>query len=181
MSIRTRLAVLVLVLAAVGCSVSDAGNPVGQPGTSVAASSRASPPPSASPPTGLAAIEACDLLTVQEASSLGLSPQGSADKLGGLRICDWSTPGGDGISATIDEEDGIDGLNLSDASSVIDVMIGRHRVKRAVETSGPGYCNVYFAIGDTASVIVQALYLNDTPTACSVADQAAALIEPKLP
>lgn len=66
-------------------------------------------------------------------------------------------------------------------SSVTDITIGRHQAKRAVETSGPGYCSVYFAICDTANVSVTALYLNDTPRACSVADRAAALIEPKLP
>lgn len=53
--------------------------------------------------------------------------------------------------------------------------------KRALETSEPGYCDVIFAVGDSVNVSVLALYLNDTPRACSAVDQAAAFIEPKLP
>lgn len=181
MSIRTRLAPLVLVLAAAGCSVSQAVAPDGQPGTPVPPSSQASPPPSTSPPTGLATMEACGLLTAQEASSLGVPPQGRPEEVLGLRRCDWGGTDGGGISTGINEKFGIDGLNFADASSVTDLTIGRHQAKRAVEGSGPGYCDITFAVGGRANVSVLALYLNDTPRACSVADQAAALIEPKLP
>lgn len=179
MSVRTRLTPLVLVLAA-GCSVPAAGTPADNPSTSVPPpSSQASPHPSTAPPTGLAAIEACDLLTAQQARSLGLPPSEPADDILGLRRCDWGGPDG-GVSTTINEDLGIDGLNVAGASSVTDVTIGRHRAKRVVEGSGPGYCSIAFAVGDSANVSVLASYLNDTPRSCSVADQAAALIEPKL-
>lgn len=131
-------------------------------------------------PTGLAVIEACDLLTAQEASSLGLPPPEPADDILGLRSCDWTTPEGV-VSTTIDEELGTAELVLSDASSIADITIGQHKAKRAVEISGPGYCDVFFAVGDSANVGVSALYLNDTPRACAAVDRAAALIEPKLP
>lgn len=181
MNVRTALASLVLVLAAAGCSVPEAAIPPGDPGPSVPSSSAASPPPGAAPPsTGLAAIKACDLLTAQEASSLGVPPQGRADEIVGLRSCDWGTTEGT-VSTTINEELGIGGVDLTDASSVTDVTLGRHQAKRALETSGPGFCGVYFAVGDTANVSVVALYLNDTPRACAAADQAAAFVEPKLP
>lgn len=143
-------------------------------------SSPTSPPGTASP-TDLAAITACDLLTSQETNSLGLPSQGSPDEIDGLRRCDWTSPGGGGIATGINEKRGIDGLNLTEATNVTDVMIGRHQAKRAVEGSGPGYCEVIFAVGANANVSVLALYLNDTPRACAVADQAAVLIEPKLP
>ncbi len=98
----------------------------------------------------------------------------------GLRRCDWG--GNEGtVSTAIDEESGIDKLNLADASSVTDITIGRHQAKRAVETSGPGFCSVFFAVGDTASVTVKALYPHDTARACAAADKAAAFVEPKLP
>ncbi|MGQ0777198.1 MAG: DUF3558 family protein [Pseudonocardiales bacterium] len=183
MSIRICLAPLVLILAAAGCSVPEAGTPAGQPGPSGPPPSQASPPPSTNSPspTRLAAIEACELLSAQEVSSLGVPSQGRPEEVLGLRRCDWGGPDGGGISTGINEELGIDGLNLTDASSVTDITIGRHRAKRAVEGSGPGYCDIIFAVGDSANVSVLALYLNDTPRACSVADQAAALIEPKLP
>lgn len=184
MSIRIRFALLVLavvlVLAAAGVALWRAAIPVGQASPSVPPTYPTSPPPVAPPPTGLATIDACDLLTAEEATSLGVPPQGRPDEIVGLRRCDWGTEEG-GPSTTINEDLGIDGLVLTDASSVTDITIGRHQAKRAVETSGPGYCSVYFAIGDTANVSVTALYLNDTPRACSVADRAAALIEPKLP
>lgn len=180
-SIRTRLAPLVVVLAAAGCSASEAGSPPGELGKSVPPPpSQASPPPSAAPPTGLAAIEACDLLTPEEATSLGVPAQGDAEEVLGLRRCDWATAEG-GVSTAVDEELGIDKLTLSDASSVTEVTIGRHQAKRVVEGSGPGYCNVFFAVGDSANASVLALYMNDTSRACAVVDQAAALVEPKLP
>jgi len=180
MRIHTRLAPLVLVLAAAGCSTPEAGTPASEPGTSVLPPSATPLLPDTTQPTGLAAIDACDLLTAQEATSLGAPPQGHADEILGLRSCDWVTPEGV-VSTTIDEELGIDELALSDASNITNVTIGRHRAKRALEASGPGYCDIFFAIGDSANLSVSALYLNDTPRACAVADQAAALIEPKLP
>jgi hypothetical protein len=180
MSLRAYLALLLLVPAAVGCSVPGTGAPGAEPDTSVPPPAETSPPPSTAQPSGLAAIEACDLLTATEATSVGVPPQGHADEILGLRSCDWTTPEGV-VSTTIDEELGIDELELADASSVTDVTIGRHRAKRALETSGPGYCDVFFAIGESANLSVSALYLDDTPRACAVADQAAALVEPKLP
>lgn len=180
MNVRTALVPLVLVLAAAGCSLPEAAIPPGDPRPSVPPPFATSPPPDTAPPTGLAAIEACGLLTAKEASSLGVPSQGRPDEIFGLRSCNWTTPDGV-VSTSIDDEAGIDDLVLSDASSVTDVTIGRHRAKRAVEGSGPGYCDVFFAVGESASVGVSALYLNDTPRACAAADQAAAFVEPKLP
>jgi uncharacterized protein DUF3558 len=181
MTIRTGFAALVLVALVAGCSTPQAGIPARKPGPSGSPLSPVPPLPTLTSPAGLAAIEACDLLTAQEAGSLGVRPQGRAEKILGLRRCDWTTPGGGGVSTGINEHHGIDGLNLADASSVTDVRIGRHRAKRALEGSGPGYCQTIFAVSDTANVSVLALYLNDTARACSVADRAAALVEPKLP
>jgi Protein of unknown function (DUF3558) len=143
--------------------------------------SAASSLPAVASPVGLAAIKACDLLTAQEASSLGMRPQGEAEEVVGLRRCDWTTPGGGGVSTGINEHRGVEELNLADGSSVTDVRIGRHRAKRALDGSKPGYCEIIFAVGDTANVSVLALYLNDTARACAVTDRAAVLVESKLP
>ncbi len=181
MSNRIDFAALILVALVAGCSAPQAGTPASEPSPANPPPSPAVPQPTVTSPAGLAAIEACDLLTSQEAGSLGMRPQGEAETVLGLRRCDWTTPRGDGVSTSINERRGIDKLNLADASSVTDIRIGRHRAKRAPETSGPGYCQVVFAVGDTANVSVLALYLNDTARACAVADRAAALVEPKLP
>ncbi|MGH3811505.1 MAG: DUF3558 family protein [Pseudonocardiaceae bacterium] len=180
MSIRTHAASLLLVLAAAGCSLPQAAIPDDELRPSASASSQASLPPDATPQAGLAAIEACKLLTAEEATSLGVPPQGRPEEIVGLRRCDWGGAEG-GVSTGINGGLGIDGLNLADASSVADVTIGRHQAKRAVEGSGPGYCEVIFAVGNSANVAVTALYLNDTSRACAAADQAAAFVEPKLP
>ncbi len=180
MSLRTCLAPLALVLTAAGCSLPQAAIPDGQLGPSGQASTTSPAPSSAAPPTGLATMQACELLTAQEATSLGVPAQGKAEEVVGLRSCDWAKPEGV-VSTSINEQRGIEKLNLADASSVTDVTIGRHRAKRAVEGSGPGYCDVFFAVGDTANVGVSALYLKNTPRACVAADRAAALVEPKLP
>ncbi|MGH3829890.1 MAG: DUF3558 family protein [Pseudonocardiaceae bacterium] len=182
MSIRTAVAAPALLLAlAVGCSAPQASPPAPEPRPAEPPVSAAAPPPAAVALTGLAAIQACDLLTGQEASSLGMRPQGEAETILGLRRCDWSTPDGDGMSTSINDHRRISALNLADATSVTDVTIGRHRGKRAVETSGPGYCQTIFAVGDTANVSVLALFVKDTPRACAVADRAAVLVESKLP
>jgi hypothetical protein len=180
MSLRTCLAPLALALTAAGCSLPQAAIPDGQPRLSGQASMPSPAPSGTMFPTGLATMQACELLTAQEAISLGVPAQGRAEKVVGLLRCDWAKPEG-AVSTSIDEQAGIDKLNLAHASSVTDIMIGRHRARRAVESGGPGYCDVFFAVGDTASVGVSALYLKDTPRACAAADRAAALVEPKLP
>lgn len=178
MSLRTCPAPLVLVLAAAACSLPQAAIPGGEPGApSVPPSAAVPAPSSAAPTTGLATIQACDLLTVEEATSLSVPAQGRPQTIVGLRRCGWNTAEG-GISTGINEELGINGVMLADASNI---TIGRHRAKRAVEDGGPGYCVVIFAVGETANVAVQALYLRDTPRACAAVDRAAAFVEPKLP
>lgn len=173
MSIRIGWTALVLLVVA-GCSAPQAGSPASEPGI-------AGPPSAVASSAGLATIEACELLTAPEASSLGVRPQGEAEKIRHLRRCDWTTPGGGGISIAINEQLGLEGVNFDDASSVTDVRIGRHQAKRALDGVGPGYCDVDFAIGDTANVSVLAFYVNDTARACDVVDRAAVLVESKLP
>lgn len=181
MSIRTDLVALILIALVAGCSAPQPGTPAGEPSPASPPPTPAAPPATVVPPAGLATIEACDLLTAQEAGSLGMRPQGRAETVLGLRRCDWSIPGGGGVSTGINERRGIDKLNFTDASSVTDIRIGRHRAKRAVDARGRGYCEIDFAVGDNANVSVLALYPNDTARACAATDQAAALIEPKLP
>jgi Protein of unknown function (DUF3558) len=180
MSLRPRLAQLTLVLAAAGCSLPQAGISDGQPEPSVPPSVASPAPSSAAPSTHLAVVQACDLLTAEEASSLSVPAQGRPDTILGLRRCGWNTAEG-GISTGINEKLGINGVVLTDASNITNITIGHHRAKRAVEDGGPGYCSVFFAIGDTANVAVLALYLKDTPRACAAADRAASFVEPKLP
>lgn len=173
MSIRTGWTALVLMVVA-SCSAPQAGSPASEPGT-------AGPPSDVASPAGLATIEACELLTDQEADSLGMRPPGRAKKVLGLRRCSWTTPDGDGVSTGINEQLGLSGVNFADASSVTEVRIGRHQAKRALDGIGPGYCDVDFAVGDTANVSVPAFYVNDTARACDVVDRAAVLVESKLP
>jgi hypothetical protein len=177
MNLRNCLAQLTLVLVATGCSLPPAAAPHGEAGSSVPLSAASPAPSSAAPSTGLATIQACDLLTAEEAASLSVPAQGRPDTVLGLRRCDWGTAEG-GISTGINEKLGINGVVLTSASNV---TIGRHRAKRAMEDGGPGYCAVILAVGDTANVSVLGLYLNDTPRACAAADRAAAFVEPKLP
>jgi hypothetical protein len=176
MSKRTGLAVLVPVLLVASCSV-------GQVSTQASKPRPASPQPShpAPPPTALAAIQACDLLTAEEVASLDMRPPGRAEQVLGLRRCDWTTPEGNGVSTGINENPGMERLILADTSSITDLTIGRHRAKHAQDSRKPGYCEIVFAVGDTANVSVLALFPNDTTRACAVTDRAAALVEPRLP
>jgi hypothetical protein len=177
MSLRTYLAPLALALAAAGCASPQAASPGGEPGRPLPPSPA---PSSVAPLPGLAAVQACDLLTAGEAASLSVPAQGEPETVLGLRRCDWATAEG-GVSTGINEKLGIEGVVLTGASRITDITIGHHRAKRAMEGSGPGYCAVVFAVGDTANVTVLGLYLNDTRRACAAADRAAAFVEPKLP
>jgi hypothetical protein len=180
MSLRICLAPLTLVLAAAGCSLPRAAIPDGEPGASAPPAAISPAPSSTAPSTGLGTIQACDLLTAEETAALSVPAQGRQETILGLRRCGWNTAEG-GVSTGINEKLGINGVVLTDTSNITNITIGRHRAKRAVEDGGPGYCAVFFAVGDTANVAVQALYLKDTPRACAAVDRAAAFVEPKLP
>lgn len=187
MSSRTRKRSALVLLAgvtllAVACTSQ-------QPGRPTAAGAIESPPVPESPgssaavsspgqPSGLDELHACELLTGEQAVTLGVPARGEPDEI--LGRCDWLTPEG-GVATAIDAEHGVDELNLTDASSVTDVVLGRHRAKRVVEISGSGYCSIVFAITERSNVDVTGLYLGDTPRACAAVDQAAEFIEPKLP
>lgn len=189
MKLRYLILILLPVAAAMGCSTTQPGTPVaesahlGLPSIESADSANEAPlaqvSPASQPEPALAAIQPCGLVTAAEASSFSLPAQGFPQDLPSLRQCDWTNLDGDGFAIAINDDIGLDELNLRGVTS--DVVIGRHRAKRELESGGPGFCKVVFAISDTSSVNLLALYPNDTPQACAVADQIAALIEPRLP
>lgn len=166
------------------CSSSEGGSPSAAEDPAPSSTDPAARPSMESPsnepsqPADLASVDPCSTLTADEAGSLGLPPQGTPDDLAGDPICDWRGDGG-GLLVGFNDHLGVDGLNLADASSVSDVTIGTHTGLRAEEADG--YCSVYLSIGSDSNAQVQALFLNDLPRACALVDQAAALIEPRLP
>lgn len=146
-------------------------------------SASVSPPTSAPPATtsasggGLAALDPCDLLTDGERAQLQL-PNGQPDTVAGNPKCNWN-PSGDGlVGATIRAETGIDDLDPSNATKVEDVTIGAHQARRLEFPEGD--CSIDIAVTEKSSVTVTAVG-SDLTQACALAQQAATLIEPKLP
>lgn len=162
----------------VGCSTSTpgTGTPVGS--SSSAGSSSSNPNSSA-----LAAIQPCSVLTSSEISRNGLSDQ-EASTGSGARSCTWSNnsfDNGAGYALEVDIRDsqGLKDIN-TDGYAITDDSVGGHRGKQAQQTSGAG-CFVSIGVSPTSRVDVSAETSADVNQACTLANQYAKLIEPKLP
>jgi hypothetical protein len=170
-----------------GCTSQQPGTPTAAQSTSTAPSSSApsSSAPSKMPTTttanGLAGVDPCSLLTSADVARLGLpDARGRRDDLAGALRCVWPV-GGKSIRTVIDPNRGLDDTNTGNATKVESVTVGRHEGRRVEESSGPGYCDYDLAISEKSTVTVAALDLDGTAQACTMADQAVKIVEPKLP
>jgi uncharacterized protein DUF3558 len=134
--------------------------------------------------SGLAAIQPCDLLDSGVVSQNGLHDNGpSTDS--GARSCGWQKPTGidtPGYSIGVDIRDnqGVGDLATS-GFAISDDPVGRHQAKLAKETNGDG-CLVAISVTDSSRVDVTAnTSAGDVDAACTLANQYAKLVEPKLP
>lgn len=166
-------------LLAAGCGGGDAG----QASPLAHATASMSAPPQTPAKSGIAGIRPCDLLSATDRSTAGLTSTGTEKPVGPARACDWTEPSAYGLTVTVDPTKGLSGLKIGKGTQRRFALSGHQAVEVADRQAADGTCAVLLAAGDSASVQIDAGNTNfrDTPLACSRANTAAKLIEPKLP
>jgi uncharacterized protein DUF3558 len=125
--------------------------------------------------SGTADLQPCDLLTSAEQAQFQLGP-GAEDEVGPARTCQWQSSGQTVTIGVIDAL-GLDQVQSSGPKTPM--KVGSHDAVQY--TGGVASCAVAIAVTDTSRVDVAGAAGGDEAKACSVAKQAAALVEPKLP
>ncbi|NIJ12800.1 hypothetical protein FHU38_003144 [Saccharomonospora amisosensis] len=129
-----------------------------------------------------ASADPCALLSPSARSSAGLTKVGTPTTVGDARACDYTEPGGYGVTITIDERAGLADLRVA-PRRVRDLRIGqREALLVADERADDGTCAVLLAMGESGSVHVDvsSADFRDTARACARATTVAELIEPEL-
>lgn len=121
----------------------------------------------------LASLDPCSLLTSEQVSQLGLTPQGPKT-IAGSRGCTWANPGYV-IGIHFYEGRGLDNPNDGTGENTKYSLPGHD----AVQSTKSGFgCGIEIAITTSSIVIAQ---ISNEPNDCALAQQYATLIEPKLP
>jgi len=181
---RTTSAVTVLIALAVGamvtsCADRQAGTPTAQSSTSAATVGTQQPTTTSTRASDVPA-DPCVLLSTSEVTQLGYTGPGETSTANGARSCAWSKP--DGSLEVRTSPRGINELNVGSATTVTPVTVGSHTGLRVEEVnSAVGDCSISLAVTDRSSVTVGVFMAGKTAQACAQAEQAARLVEPKLP
>jgi Protein of unknown function (DUF3558) len=182
---RASRSALILAVVTTAVALMSCGREV--TGTPTAGSSSASPATSRPPNTGPTSAvrsppvsDPCSLLNAAELTPLGFSGPGKTDSVKGAPTCVWSKP--EGTLGVVSSPRGLGELNLGAATLVTPVTIGSHSGVRVQEVEGAvGDCGITLAVTNTSSMSVDAFIAGKTAEACALAEQAARLVEPKLP
>lgn len=163
------------------------GNPVPQGSTTPTTSGAGVPSgagkTSTSPGSGagasFAGTDPCSLLTSSEVSQLGLTLVGPES---GGRRCEWKVRGTYSVDAGLKEGRGY-GLQdiVPDKGELSDYPVGKHEGKLLKANIGPGDCMVSIGVSETARVDIIGANSGDTNAICTIVQNVAKLIEPKLP
>lgn len=121
-------------------------------------------------------LQPCELLTSSDQATFNLGP-GSEEELGPARACLWQASGEHAISVGVIDDLGLDDVQSSGTKQP--TKVGSHD---AVKYGGPAdTCSFAIGVSETSRVDVSGVAGGDAAKACSVAKQAAELVEPKLP
>jgi hypothetical protein len=166
------LAGLALALGVAGCSGGNPGTPVPTNGVADGGGTTSKPATASSSP--LASLDPCSLMSTSQAQQLHLQSLGSRT-VAGAPECRWQIVGGYEISYGVQDHAGLSDLN-PDAGTTTSVTIGSHDAR---QVESPISCTVRIAVSTSSSVdtVVSAAHQQD----CSLAQQYATLVEPKLP
>ncbi|MQA09651.1 MAG: DUF3558 domain-containing protein [Pseudonocardiaceae bacterium] len=168
------------LLAGVACSASQEG--AAAPAVDVSASSSGDSSPKGT--DALEDIDACELLTEQEAQQVGFTEPGEPDDVAGNPTCDWRISGEWSVLVGVRANRGVDDLNLSQYDVEPDpITLGRHEAQRGATKERSG-CAVWIRVGQSSSVSIGADNsggVENPKLACERATKVAELVEPKLP
>jgi hypothetical protein len=126
--------------------------------------------------SGTADLQPCDMLGSAEQSQLNVTG-GTEDDVGPERLCQWTASGSYTVSVGIADELGLDDVQSSGQKTPM--KVGSHDAVQF--TGGVNSCAVALGVTDTSRVDVISTANGDEAKSCTVAKQAAALVEPKLP
>jgi hypothetical protein len=123
-------------------------------------------------------VQPCDLIP---AGQDGLADPTPSDE-GGARNCNWSNAStGYALEISIRDDQGLAEIN-TDGLSVTDDQIGHHRGRLAQGPANGDGCLVAVGVSATSRVDVTVSTSDSSVThACSLANQFAKVVEPKLP
>lgn len=183
------VAVFLISLGTVGCSSSTSGTP-SPASSSVNASSPGATSTSstgASPADALQSLDACTLLTDQEAAQFKATGPGKLDTTnvaGAASDCRWSgrsSLGALAFGVQVRPSQGIDDVNSDGGQLTKGDVQGRPAAKFATTTGGD--CLIALAVSPTARVDVSTLVAGatDSTEACQAADTLAGYVNAKIP
>jgi hypothetical protein len=172
------------MLAAAACSsqTPEVVDPVGS-STTVTSSPSGTAVTSTTAPVDwqLSALDPCTWLSAESATQLGLSGEGQQFRALGLRpACLWTAPDRR-LTITHHATEPFTARPLAPEARTEQVRVGRHDGRR-VEAAGQ--CQFDLAVTDASSVSIEVTTTQpDAPhgDACPIAQQAAAILEPRLP
>lgn len=126
--------------------------------------------------SGTADLQPCDMLTGDEQNQLQVTG-GTEEVIAQQRTCEWKKSGSYTVAVGIADDYGLDDVQSS--SPTKSMKVGSHDAVQS--TGGASSCAVNIGVTDTSRVDVISAANGDVAKACSVAKQAADLVEPKLP
>jgi Protein of unknown function (DUF3558) len=126
--------------------------------------------------SGAASLEPCELLSPEDLAALSLGP-GEEDAAAGARSCSWQTAGGQVVGADIWDDLGIG--DVQSKSTPQPKTVGSHKATQYVGELGA--CAVAIELTATSRVDVIGVADGDLAKACQIANDAANLVERKLP
>jgi hypothetical protein len=126
--------------------------------------------------SGTGDLQPCDLLTSSEQAGFNLEA-GAEEEIGPARSCQWQAPGQHTITVGVIDELGLDAVQSSGAKQP--TTVGSHDAVQYVGVLDT--CAISIGVTDTSRVDVLGGAGSDMNKACGVAQQAAELVEPKLP
>lgn len=179
------VAVTALAIGLAGCSSETPGNATpgddanggSVPSFPEGSTTTDTPPETSTGGSGTADLQPCDLLSAEDLSALDLPASGEENELGPARTCQWQTSGSHTVSVGVIDELGID--DVQSDSPPEPVTVGSHDAVQYVGVVGT--CGVAIAVTESSRVDVLGTAGGDMTKACEVANQAAELVEPKLP
>lgn len=182
-SITSSAVVLVSVLS--GCSSEDPG--IAEPASSVSkiptVSSSAVPDENSAAPASRV-LEPCELLSASDLAEYGEFSDGEYKELAGARSCSWqlSNRGGvDGFVVALNVRDSQSVDTMNDVGGGVDEYdINGRAVARA---ANPRFydCTIGVEVDARSRVDVTVNGLSSTDETCSIAEDVARLVEPRLP
>lgn len=177
-------AIIAIGLVVSACSSTDEGAPVSSPPSDNSGGRSATTSPSAESGGGqsLVGVEPCSLLSAEELGKYGRFPPGETDNVGSSRGCKFQK------ERSSNEYTLVTSVGIRDQQGIKDAVDQGFGVdhteangRQFAQIPSDGSCTIAIGVTDSNRVDVYAGTTAGTQEACNIADEIAAMVEPKLP